>query len=393
MAHFFLVFAQRAAVGKLGAVKPKRILLAFQHYHVAYHQGAARYAREAGWILDSLFAQAHDGLPALRSYDGIIVHALRRDALRRYVERSSVPTVDLTGTLRRTGVPKVMHDYRALAATAADFFIHQGWKHIAFYISQPLATYGPDREPVYWPEFQNMALAHRRTAHLLEWTGKSNRLHWLRQQLAKLPKPLAVWAWDDFSAVEVLDAALQGGWRVPEQVAVLGTHNESLVCEFAPVPLSSLDSRREKQAYSACRILDQLMQGKQHIPAKSVIEAGDVVERLSTGHPHATHTAGLNRALRLIHTQFAHPLYASDVAREAGMSVRSLQLQLRRETGKSLSETLTHYRIMRARKRLLETADSVERIAEACGYGSLSAFSQAFKREVGVSPLRFRQKQ
>ena len=371
-------------------MKPKRVLLAFQHYHTAYHEGAARYAREAGWVLDALYAQAHDVLPSLRHYDGIVIHAIRRDVLRRYVERSAIPTVDLTGTLARSGVPKVMHDYRALAATAADFFIHQGWKHIAFYISQPLRAYGPEREPLYWPEFENMAHAHRRTAHLLEWTGKTNRLRWLRQRLAGLPKPLAVWAWDDFSAVEVLDAALQEGLRVPEQVAVLGTHNESLVCEFAPVPLSSLDSRRNEQAYVACRILDQLMRGQRRVPAKTIIEAGDIVERLSTGQPHETLTAGLNRALRLIHTQFAQPLTAPDVARAAGMSVRSLQLQLRRETGKSFTETLIHYRIMRARKRLLETGDSIEHISEACGYGSLSAFSQAFTREMGLSPRQYR---
>ncbi len=366
------------------------MLLAFQYYHADYHEGAARYAREQGWILDALYAVARGDTPDLGLLDGIVVHALQDDPLRRLIERSQLPTVDLAGTLRRAGVPKIMHDYPSFGAKAADYFITHGWKHLAFYMFKPLSALPPDREPLYWQHFQGTAVAHGRTAHLLEWAGPRGRLPWLVRRLKELPKPLAVWTADDPSAVDVLDAAAQAGRRVPEELAVLGTHNETPICEFAPLPLSSLDSHRQQQAYAACRILDQLMRGHRNQPPKTVIEPGEIVERMSTGHPEEALEAGLKRALRLIETRFARPLAAREIAREAGMSVRLLQRQLRLQTGRSLTELLVHCRMECARRLLLQTGDSVERIAEASGYGSLSAFSQAFSREVGMSPRAYR---
>jgi len=371
-------------------MKRQRVLLAFQYYHADYHAGVAQYAREAGWVLDALYARAHGEAPLLSLYDGIVVHALENDDLRRNIECSDIPAVDLAGTLRRAGVPKIMHDYPAFGIKAADYFITKAWKHLAFYIFKPLADLPQAREPLYWQHFQKTALAHGRKAYLLEWTGKSGRLQWLARRLAELPKPLAVWTADDPTAAEVLDAASQAGLRVPEQLAVLGTHNETLVCDFSLVPLSSLDGRRQQQAYVACRILDQLMHGRRKQPPKTVIAPGDIVERMSTGHPEETVTAGLKRVLEIIDTRFAQPITARDIAREAGMSVRWLQRQLRIQTDRSLTEILILRRIECARKLLLQSDESVESIAEACGYGSSSAFTQAFTREVGLSPLRFR---
>ncbi len=58
------------------ALKRKSVLLTFQYYHADYHEGAACYAREAGWVLDALYAHAHGEAPLLSLYDGIVVHAL-----------------------------------------------------------------------------------------------------------------------------------------------------------------------------------------------------------------------------------------------------------------------------------------------------------------------------
>ena len=57
--------------------KVKRILLLLDWYSRSYHSGAARYAREAGWVLDA--TAAHTGVsgvvPTWRG-DGILVNAV-----------------------------------------------------------------------------------------------------------------------------------------------------------------------------------------------------------------------------------------------------------------------------------------------------------------------------
>lgn len=47
-------------------------------------------------------------------------------------------------------------------------------------------------------------------------------------------------------------------------------------------------------------------------------------------------------------------------------------------------------RIQAAEELLLSTPDSVERIAERCGYLNVEHFIRQFKRATGTTPLRFR---
>jgi LacI family transcriptional regulator len=375
--------------------RPVRVLLAFHHYHAAYHEGAARYAREAGWTLDALPAQSRE-FPRDDRYDGILVHALGPSELRRLVETSRLPTVDLTGTLARAGVPKVMHDYHAVAAAAADYLIGLGWKHLAFYLSQPLRSFPADRERLYWAGFQRAAQARGREVSLLEWrprrggAGHDARFEWLGEGLLRLPKPLAVWAWDDYAAVEVLDACAAKDLLVPRQVAVLGNHNETLVCDFTRVPLSSVGTNRALMAYQGCRLLDGLIRGRTDLPAVTLVQPGEICQRQSTALNEEQMPVNLSKVVRLIRSHFHGPLAIPELARRAGMSVRLLQRELRAATGMSPSELLVRCRMENARRLLLETNSPVERIGELCGYGSLSAFTQAFTREVGMAPQRFR---
>lgn len=376
--------------------RPVRVLLAFHHYHAAYHEGAARYAREAGWTLDALPAQSRE-FPHDDRYDGILVHAMGASELRRLVETSRLPTVDLTGTLKRPEVPKVMHDYDAVAVAAADYLIGLGWKHLAFYVSQPLRSFQADRERLYWTGFQRAARERGREVSLLEWrpqrgrAGHAARFEWLCAELMRLPKPLAVWGWDDYAAVELLDACAANDLLVPRQVAVLGNHNETLVCDFTRVPLSSVDTNRALMAYHGCRLLDGLIGGRAGIPAVTLVKPGEVCQRQSTALNEEQMPVNLSKVVRLIRSHFHGPLAIPELARQAGMSVRLLQRELRAQTGFSPSELLIRCRMENARRLLLDTASSVERVGELCGYGSLSAFTQAFKREVGVAPQRFRQ--
>ena len=170
-----LLLAQPLDEPQTRRVKPPRVLLAFQHYHPAYHEGAARFARKAGWTLDSFTAQSGELRTGVH-YDGILSHAIGKGRVRDYVEASDIPTVDITGTLHRRGVPRVMHHYEAIAAIAAGHFISRGWKDAAFYISRPLARCRDDREPLYWPTFQHLLQADGRSAHLLEWRNPQGRI-------------------------------------------------------------------------------------------------------------------------------------------------------------------------------------------------------------------------
>ncbi|UAL12160.1 AraC family transcriptional regulator [Caulobacter segnis] len=98
------------------------------------------------------------------------------------------------------------------------------------------------------------------------------------------------------------------------------------------------------------------------------------------------------RALRLAEAWRESPADARDLAeaaRAAGASLRTLQRLFPRETGLTLEAWRQKARLVHAVVRLSAGA-SVTEAALDCGYQSQAAFSEAFVRQFGVSPGRFK---
>ncbi|MEM6394573.1 MAG: helix-turn-helix domain-containing protein [Planctomycetota bacterium] len=58
--------------------------------------------------------------------------------------------------------------------------------------------------------------------------------------------------------------------------------------------------------------------------------------------------------------------------------------------GHSPGEEVRRVRMARARTLLIESRMGLIEVAVRCGFASLSSFAQAFKREHGMSPGRYR---
>lgn len=61
-------------------------------------------------------------------------------------------------------------------------------------------------------------------------------------------------------------------------------------------------------------------------------------------------------------------------------------------TGMSIREYLTETRVREAEKLLLGSELSISEISEKCGYSNPAAFSTAFRKKRGISPMEYRKK-
>lgn len=95
-------------------------------------------------------------------------------------------------------------------------------------------------------------------------------------------------------------------------------------------------------------------------------------------------------ALRAVHDQPGHPWGLAELARTAGMSRTGFAERFRRVSGTTPLAYLTAWRMVVAQRALHDPDVRVKTLAAELGYGSESAFSNAFKREVGRSPLHHR---
>jgi AraC-like DNA-binding protein len=91
-------------------------------------------------------------------------------------------------------------------------------------------------------------------------------------------------------------------------------------------------------------------------------------------------------AITAMHDDPAHRWTLQALAARAGMSRTSFALKFKERVGKSPMDYLTHWRMLLAGDRLVNSADPISGIALSVGYESESAFSTAFKRIMGRSP-------
>ncbi|MFF0341200.1 AraC family transcriptional regulator [Kribbella sp. NPDC004875] len=98
----------------------------------------------------------------------------------------------------------------------------------------------------------------------------------------------------------------------------------------------------------------------------------------------------LRPALTLMHAQPDRLWGLNELARAAAMSRTAFAERFREVAGMPPRAYLNRWRMMLAQRALRDGDVSVGSLASELGYASESAFSTAFKREVGESPLRYR---
>ena len=120
---------------------------------------------------------------------------------------------------------------------------------------------------------------------------------------------------------------------------------------------------------------------------RASIEHGAAPE---TGWLRAVGDERLAPALRLIHANPGRPWHLPELAKAAAMSRTSFAARFRAVAGVAPLAYVTQWRMRLAQRALRQEGPPVSALARELGYASESAFSNAFKREVGVAPQRYR---
>lgn len=106
----------------------------------------------------------------------------------------------------------------------------------------------------------------------------------------------------------------------------------------------------------------------------------------------AVNHAGITKSLCFLSKHAFKPMRVSDLARAATMSLRGFNKAFTKHAGESPGRRLRRHRLNHARRLLLGSTRGLAAIAQRCGYRSVNSFCVAFKRDIGISPMRFRHK-
>lgn len=371
-----------------------RVLMALEWYDPKIHEGIAQYAKEADWVLDSSMARMNT-MPEHWEGDGVITLLNEENSkYLPYIKALDLPTVGI-GYALQDHYPVLLGDHAKTGAMSAEHFLERNFKNFAFaFFDNSLL------EKERCSGFEAALKDSGKPYHLLKWKNrnrsKTRRYRDVRDWLVKLieaaPKPLAVMAQNDDSAILILYACIDAGISVPEEIAVIGADNNPLICDFAPIPLSSVDSDLHGLGYTAARVLDDLMNGKEAPKAPVKTPPKGVVLRRSSDIP-AIENLAVAKAVRFIWDHFDEPINVDTIIAQTGMSRSLVYQEFDNAIGRSIAKEITRCRINKAKKLLEETELSINEIAPACGFTGVVSFCRAFVRETGNTATAHRQKE
>jgi LacI family transcriptional regulator len=346
---------------------------------------------EAGW---EWLIVPTEGAPALAgpsaSIDGLIGNFA--DVLSATdLLSSGLAAVDISDDVAESKVVRVASDDVAVGRVAAAHLLSLGLVQFGFFgltsgadsqsrrrgFTQAIASAGFPCESFLWPAGeQGPGASKDPNRDLARW-------------VANLPKPAGVLASNDLRALQLLAVCRRMSLPVPDAVAVLGVDNDEVFCELASPSLSSIALSTQRIGYEAARTLDRLMHGQKPKEQALLIPPAGVVPRQSSGLKVIV-DPDVAAAVRYIALHVKDDLQVADVLREVHVSRRSLDQRCLKVLGHTAAQEIGRAQVELAKQVLVETGESMERVAAMAGFSNAKQLGATFHDATGTTPTAYR---
>jgi AraC-like DNA-binding protein len=124
---------------------------------------------------------------------------------------------------------------------------------------------------------------------------------------------------------------------------------------------------------------------------RTYLEEAASEEGPGCGFAGAMRDPAVHAAIQAVHLDPAHPWTVAELGERAGLSRAAFSRRFTALVGQSPLAYVTWWRLTTAARLLRENDAPISAIATRVGYSSQFAFANAFKREFGRSPGRYRE--
>ena len=325
-----------------------------------------------------------------QNWDGILTHVLAevaavrgliRDAHTRVVSFSARPPLALKD------IPAVRVNDNAVAMAIGKHFLAGGFRQFAYY-----GMRGPVRCIDYRAAaILNFAKSVDCPCQMTEGgLGAAPTMSALVKWVARLPKPVGVFAWNMPQARTIVQACQRVGVSVPEQLAVVAWDDDAVLAESIEPTITGAVLPAERLGHEAAHLLDRLLTGEKPPSEAIIVEPTGLLHIRQSSDAENIPDRSVYLAEHFIREHAAEPLAVSEVAKYLRISRRSLENNFKRVTGQTVNAAIMTAHIARARQLMLETNWPLHRVAKRAGFGTSRHLHRVFLQQEGKTPKQYR---
>ncbi|RYD27549.1 MAG: helix-turn-helix domain-containing protein, partial [Verrucomicrobiaceae bacterium] len=211
-----------------------------------------------------------------------------------------------------------------------------------------------------------------------EWVWEGRNLHDLVAFIHNCPKPAGLLAQDDYVGTMLCEIAQGLGYRIPEEIAVLGQGNRVIGRTGHP-SLSSIVIPGQEIGWTAAARLSLLLNGQQVNPRVMLLPCDKIILRTSTTG--ASHETGIERARRHFERHALGGVTVQELAVVAGCSVKTLRSRFLENYGMEIAKEVRERRKSAALGMLETTELDIGEIGRRCGFSSAPNFFNFVRRQ------------
>ena len=318
--------------------------------------------------------------------DGVIAQIANAQQ-EAFYQQINLPVINISAR-RPVPLPTVIVDQSAIGRMAADHLLGLGLRHFAF-----VEAIGLDGDLSQRAQgFQDRIERAGHRCHFLPvtQTWKPGRfIERLGRWVARIPKPCGLMSVNDAYSTQLVTACRVRGIRVPEEVAIIGVDNDTLLCEHTNPPLSSVELPLAKIGFESAGLLDKVMAGEPVTHEPLLLMPAGIIARRSTDilaikDPHVA------RMLSFIRKHACEGIRVDDAVAEVPVTRRWAEKRFRTLLGRSPAEEIRRVRIEHAETCLAQTDLSLPEIAFRCGFSTHTRFGIVFRKHTGLTPSAYR---
>ena len=206
--------------------------------------------------------------------------------------------------------------------------------------------------------------------------------------LKKLPKPVGIFAVNDYAAVQVAEACRQLDWTCPADFTMVSVDNEEMHCELCEPTLSSIEQDFRGGGRLAADLLAELIANPK-LKATHLTFAPTRLVRRQSSRALVRNDPAVARAVERIRRDAATGISAADILAEMPVSRRLAEKRFLAATGKTILEEIQSVRLAKVLE-LLQTDVPIGHIASRCGMRSDSYLKRFFKSRMGMTLREWR---